>query len=267
MSRYPFHCAFLSMTLATGLGFNFSIFQQSAQTQTSPIQVSEDVTPPPDTDKPATDPNITRGYCFDIPLIVIKPKQGTPTTLADTPTFLFYIPPLKSDQILSVPEQSPLLGEFIITDQNKTIIYEGKLSLEAQSGLLRISLPKAVAELFVETGNPYSWSFQLTCDTTGDFSGSTMIKGKIQRLSTNREIETKLLQQMTAYDRFKLYQSLGLEYDALILLDELRHQNPNDATLTATWNNLLKANGLERLIGVPWINVEINSRSTQPQHH
>lgn len=267
MSRYPFHFAFLSITLATGLGFNFSIFQQSAQTQTSPIQLSEDVTPQPDKDKPATEPNITRGYCFDIPLIAIKPKQETLTTLADTPTFLFYIPPLKPDQIQSVPEQSRLLGEFIITDQNKTIIYEGKLNLEAESGLLRLSLPKSVAELFVETGNPYSWSFQVSCDTTGDFSGSAMIKGKIQRLSTNREIETKLLQQMTAYDRFKLYQSLGLEYDALILLDELRHQNPNDATLTAIWDNFLKVNGLEKLIGVPWINVEINSMSTQPQNH
>ncbi len=93
--------------------------------------------------------------------------------------------------------------------------------------------------------------------------GSATIEGKIQRLPVYKEIETQLVQTMSDYDRFKLYQSIGLEYDAMIILDELRRQNPNDAALKTTWENLLKANGFEMLIGVPAIDFEMNSHSPQ----
>lgn len=268
MSPYPLRFVVLSVTLVTALGLNVCVFQQLARTQTLLVQNSEDTSPPPDQNKPATSPNITRGECFNIPLIAIQPKQGTLTTTADAPTFLFYIPPLKSDKIISSDaEKSLMSADFKISDQNQKTIYEAKLNLATQSGLLRLSLPASVAELFVATGKSYFWSFQVNCDNTGDLSGSATIEGNILRLPVYTEIEKKLLQPMSAYDRFKLYQSIGLEYDALIILEELRRQNPNDAALTTTWENLLKAHGFEMLIGVPSINFEMNSASPQLQNN
>ncbi|VXD23583.1 conserved hypothetical protein [Planktothrix serta PCC 8927] len=195
-----------------------------------------------------------------------------PTSIADAPTFLFYIPPLKSGKtgdktVNSDPEKYLMSADFKISDQNQETIYEAKFNLATQSGLLRLSLPVSVSELFVATDKPYFWSFQVNCDNTGDLSGSATIEGKILRLPVYTEIEKKLLQPMSAYERFKLYQSIGLEYDALIILEELRRQNPNDAALTTTWENLLTSHGFEMLIGVPSLDFEMNSGSPQLQNN
>ncbi len=205
---------------------------------------ADEITPPPDSNKPATAPTATRGgaNCSsgENSLTAIAPNGGLVTTSADYPALLFYI-----------PETTAKEAEFVIIDGEGNFIYNAKLTLPRKPGIMRLNLPPETASPITETGNPYQWELALICDES-DRSGDDLVVGELQRVPVSLEIQNKL-QQANSADRFSLYQEAGLEYEAIAALDELRRENPQDERLQSAWEQWLKERGLEDLVGMPAI--------------
>ena len=202
----------------------------------------DEVMPPPDQNKPTTAPTATRGgsNCSskENPLTAIAPSGTLVTTIADYPALLFYIPETKAKQ-----------AEFIIVDSEGNFVYNTKLTLPREPGIMRLSLPPETASPLTETGNPYLWELALICDEF-DRSADEVVGGELKRVAVSSRIESQL-QRANSSDRFSLYQQAGLEYDAIAVLDELRRENPQDQKIQSAWEGWLKNSGLADLIEMP----------------
>ena len=202
----------------------------------------DEVTPPPDSNKPPTAPTATRGggNCSnrENPLTAIAPSGTLITTTADYPALLFYI-----------PETTAKRAEFVMVDGEGNFVYNTKVTLPSQPGIMRLNLSPEAASPVTETGNPYRWELALICDEF-DRSGDDLLGGELRRVEVSSDIENKL-ELAESGDRFSVFQEAGLEADAIAALDELRRENPQDVEIQALWEKWLRENGLEQLVEMP----------------
>lgn len=202
----------------------------------------DEITPPPDSNKPPTAPTATRGgsNCSsqENPLTAIAPSGNLITTTADYPAFLFYI-----------PETTASKAQFVIASNDGDIVYDTKVALPSQPGIMRLNLSPEAGSPVTETGNPYRWELALICDEF-DRSGDEFLGGELRRVEVSSDIENKL-ERAENGDRFSVFQEAGLGADAIAALDELRRENPQDVKIQALWEKWLRENGLEELVEMP----------------
>ena len=86
----------------------------------------------------------------------------------EEPTFVAYVPQSTAEE-----------ASFTLQDQSENMIYQTKVPLPEEGGIISISLPKSLAEL--ETGKNYKWLIEIHC--TPEFSPENpVVQGSVQAI-------------------------------------------------------------------------------------
>jgi hypothetical protein len=109
-------------------------------------------------------------------------------------------------------------------------------------GIMSFTVPTATGIPPMAIGKVYQWELTVMCDSL-EKSASILMKGDIKRVEPNPTLARRL-QQATPEERVTLYTQENLWYNAVATLVELGRDRPNDPKLAATWDQLLKSQGL-----------------------
>jgi len=203
----------------------------------------------------------TRGDCFankdESPVALVPPASGIGETVAEYPTVSWYMPKTEAsemefvlkdagNQVYSVNYSLDKYEEE--TPEPKKDKYEEetpepkkKFFAVGTPGIMSLTLPVATSMSALKIGQEYHWDLTLICE-----GQSVIIKGmdgRIKRVEPNPTLAARL-QQATPQERVTLYLEENLWYDAVATLVELGRDRPNDPKLAATWDQLLKSQGL-----------------------
>lgn len=161
-----------------------------------------------------------------------KEQIEVESTVSERPTFLVHLtqPPVTN-------------GEFIVQKQNGEVVFEEKIALTSNAGILSMTLPDSVNPL--EVGQLYHWSFSVICDP-GDSGANILVDGWVQRIEQAPTLAAQL-QKASERDRAALYAQAQIWTDALSTLAELRKTKPNDPQVTEDWKSLLESVKLNTL--------------------
>ena len=198
-----------------------------------------------------------RGNCeANLPLTALVPtteqtaanRKATyiwTNTIAEYPTFWFYLPDAQPD--LS-------LVEFVLQDERDNDVYRTQVSLPSQPGIISVRLPATASPLRID--QKYHW-FLKTAATNNCMSSSSnlakdSVEGWVQRVTPNPTLLSQL-KSATPQQQVSLYATNGFWYEALTQLAELRSLKPADAMLQADWNRLLQSVGLADVASQPLV--------------
>jgi len=174
----------------------------------------------------------------DEPVIALMPKNNVGHTLSAHPTFWFSIPAVNPERTI----------EFGLFDQDGELVYQKNIDAPDEAGLTQLSLPHTALSLSV--GHNYRWYLSVVCGQQSR-AEDMVVTGWITRV----EAEGTLLAQLdasTPHEQLALYGRLGLWYDALALLSEMRRQDPSAAALAQQWDALMQAIDLPQLVSAPF---------------
>jgi hypothetical protein len=175
---------------------------------------------------------ITRGTCSNDenkpPLTALIPGKNMGLTIAERPTFWFYLP-------YQASSRTPV--EFALTDAQGKEIYKQNLQLTNTPGVIGVTLPANATAL--EVDKTYKWELSVNCTSNID-----AVNGRIKRVKASALVMNQL-QMSRGRDRIIIYAENGFWYDTLTGLIELRRQNPQDKDLKADWEDLLKLDGVQ----------------------
>lgn len=179
----------------------------------------------------------SRSPCSPIkpPLTALMPVTNWGKTVAERPTFWFYVP--------YSPQEAPA-GEFVLQEEKGNDVYRIPFTLPKTPGFVSFSTPPKEAPL--ETNKSYRWYFKLYCESQ-KLSTPVFVEGWVQRVEPTPQLEN---QWRSAKAReYVVYAANGIWYDAVASLAQLRLTNPLNARLNDDWANLLSSRGvgLERL--------------------
>lgn len=181
----------------------------------------------------------SRGDCpsVNLQLTALIPVNNQGFTVAEHPNFWIFVP-YQSNNIAS--------GEFVLQDEQNNDVYRTNFTLPQAPGIVNVSLEKAQP---LQVNKKYQWFFKLYCSSE-KLSDPLFVKGWIQRIAKNPELESKLAAATTPEQRFAIYFKNNVWYEAVT---ELAKQplNPQNNSLHSDWSNLLKRVGLENLISQP----------------
>lgn len=166
------------------------------------------------------------------------PANNDGLTVAEHPTFFVY-----------VPQTSAQKAVFVLKDEKEDYYYEKTIAIPRTGGVIGLRLPTDAPG--IEIGKNYKWSFLLICSEAME-PGTPAVEGKIRRVETNSVLLSQT-KNLSPIERAALYGKNGIWYDTLTSIAEQRRLQPNDSTLAATWENLLKSAGLEAIASKPLI--------------
>lgn len=168
-------------------------------------------------------------YQPPIGLTALIPSSNIGVTLAEYPTFFFYVPDVNLEGVE---------GEFILRNQDEQEIYKENVTLHAGDSIVRVELAPSPDLPPLEAGKSYYWVFSLLLDKV-DRSNNTDVAGWIKRVEPDSTIKTQLF---AAADKAQpaIYASNGIWYEALTSLAKLRCASPNDTTILSNWTSLLQ---------------------------
>ena len=164
-------------------------------------------------------------------LTLLKPRRNPVLTTSSHPTFWFYIP--------YAPEDIKR-GEFVlVTQDEKTLIYETSFQLPKTPGIVNISLP-ASPNYALADGKFYHWYLRIYCQGNTNDRADLSVEGWVQRVAATAE--TERLINAGAPD---------IWYDSLTRLGNLLLASPTDEKLRSDWNKLLESIGEKELSQEP----------------
>lgn len=166
-------------------------------------------------------------------------KSFLTSTVAEYPSFLFYIPalPINIDA-----------GEFVLQNEAGDDVYRTPLILPQQPGIISIK-PSQSVQYFLQINKKYHWYFKVYCEDRKRASDYFFVDGWIQRVALKPMLNNQL--SKANLTKYKIYTSNNLWHDGLANLADLRYTNSHNAALAEDWDNLLKSIGLQDLIGIP----------------
>ncbi len=178
------------------------------------------------------------------------PQTAFSLTSKDDPTFFWYIP--------QTIVQSTASLQFKLRDKDaQYVAYETEMPMLSQAGIISLKLPASHnGRPLLQAGEKYQWYLVAVCDED-DTSGDVYIQGWIERIdaaSIPVNPDSNLaaaLKKASAEKRFSLYAQNGIWHETLETLLQLRHSNPNDVTIRASWDKLLASVGLGKFSKVP----------------
>ncbi|MGL5922497.1 DUF928 domain-containing protein [Chroococcidiopsis sp.] len=167
---------------------------------------------------------------IDPPLTALIPETNLGKTVAERPSFWFFVP--------YSPRQAPS-GEFVLQSEQGNDVYRTSVTLPQTPGIVSLSIPSPVTPL--EISKSYRWYFKLYCEPQ---QGSTpiFVEGWLQRVALTPTLKSQLL-AAKARD-YAVYASNGIWYDALTHLAQLRRTNGANTKLDDEWAGLLNAKGV-----------------------
>ncbi len=178
------------------------------------------------------------------PLTALVPAtpEGFPfieQTIAERPTFWFYIPYLPVSQ---------LNAEFVLINEKEDDVYSATFPLRQQPGIVSLQLPKTMPP--IKEGNKYRWIFSVICNPQ-NLSGNATVNGWVERVPVSPTLSSKL-KAASAKERVSVYADARLWYETLTTLAELRRTNPQDKEVKADWAEILQAVGSSRSVSQTW---------------
>jgi hypothetical protein len=172
------------------------------------------------------------------PLTALVPTTNLGLTVAEFPTFWFYVP-----YTLTVKYSV----EFVLKDGNE-YVYKTKLpGMGTPPGVVNLSLPPTVP---LQANKDYDWYFLIHCDSQNK-DKFVFVNGLVRRVE--RPYLKKQLESVTLQKRLILYAAEGIWYDALTGLAELRRTYPQSDKLKDNWASLLQSVGLKDLTSQPLV--------------
>ena len=173
-------------------------------------------------------------------LVALVPATNIGLTIAERPTFWFYVPYQPS---------AKSFGKFQLLNEQQKVIYETSTRIIGTPGIIGINLPRPL-----ETNKRYQWVFSFIYDTDATVDASVSVNGSVKRISLAPELRKKLESAKTPQQKMLLYADNGLWYDLLTTLIKERRQKPQDVQLTNNWKELLEQSP----------EVELNELVTEP---
>lgn len=169
------------------------------------------------------------------------PESNIGLTLAESPTFFVYVP------------QTSAEIEFVLLTENGTeIVYETAFKVD-KPGIVGVTVPATSNnKKSIEVGKRYEWSFSMVCDPQ-DRSADVVVQGLVQRIEPQSNLKQDLENNADAMSRLNVYAKNGIWYETLATLAELRRKSPDNQTLAAEWQQLLKSQGLDSIAAQPLI--------------
>ena len=168
-------------------------------------------------------------YQPPIGLTALIPSSNIGLTLAEYPTFFFYVPDVNLEGVE---------GEFILRNENDEQIYEKIVTLKASDSIISVELAASPSLPPLEVGKSYYWVFTLLLDKV-DRSSNTNVAGWIKRVEPDSAIKNQLA---TTPNKAQpaIYANNGIWYEAVTTLAKLRCASPNDSTIASDWTSLLQ---------------------------
>ena len=179
-------------------------------------------------------------YKPPIGLTALIPSSNIGITLANNPTFFFYIPDVNLEGVE---------GEFILRDEQYEPIYKKIVSLKEGDSIIRVELSDSPSLPPLKVGKSYYWVFSLLLDKV-DRSSNASVAGWIKRIEPNSALKQKL-DTASSQQQPVIYATNGIWYEALASLAKLRCTSPNNATLASDWESLLQQVGLPEISKKP----------------
>ncbi len=170
-----------------------------------------------------------------IPLTVLAPTNNVGTTVSANPTLFWYVPQTKANS-----------AEFVLHDNQYNEVFRTTLALNGSPGVVKVSLPTTVS---LETGKDYQWELGLICNPENQSLVS--IRGVIQRTELSSAQKTKLAAATEPLTKAQVYAEAKVWQETLAILAQLRHQRPNDSTVTDAWKELLNSVDLQAIATAP----------------
>jgi Domain of Unknown Function (DUF928) len=208
-------------------------------TTPSNVQVSQRPAPPrkppPNQTRPGGGLDDSRLSCSgsNQAVTALVPVENPVFTIADHPTFLFYVP--------DDPKQIRF-GEFsVFTADEIAQVYEIRFTLPQTPGIVSVSLPN-LPEYALTQDQSYRWYFKLYCQNNSSSKSDLNVNGWVQRIAQTSERRHQID-----------IASSEIWYDALASLAKQLRAYPQDQALQDRWANLLRAIGLDKLIKVPLV--------------
>lgn len=221
--------------------------QPSAETRNPPTATPLSFTLPPKGAPGNREGASGRGYCTVVgkaPLTALIPGTNIGLTIAERPTFWFYVP------YQSNPRS---LVEFSLTDDRENTVYKASFQLTATPGIVGINLLPNTPGL--EIGKIYRWKLKIVCDPENPREFES-VDGAVERVRLEENLKQKI-EGVNGRDRVLIYAQNGLWYDTLTNLIQLRRPNPKDAQLAKDWEDLLQQSpdiALDKIVNEPVVN-------------
>lgn len=174
----------------------------------------------------------------DRPLTALMPDNNLGLTVTESPTFWFFVP-----QLPAIARS----GEFVLQDEKHNDVYRTPFKLSEKRGIVSIRLPSN-PQSSLKKDQMYRWHFRIYCQqqTTSEYF---WVEGWVKQVALNPTLENQL--EAAKPQDYIAYAENGIWYEALTKLAELRLSDPQNATLTENWAQLLRTVGLEEFAKEP----------------
>jgi Domain of Unknown Function (DUF928) len=176
------------------------------------------------------------GLLHQLPLRAVVPTANAGLTVAERPVFWVYLPQTSAQKIvLSVQKEDA-------SEQTQWIF-----PVPETSGIFSFQPPADAPPLKV--GETYQWAVVLVCGERPN-PNDPAIAAWVKRVSPS-QLPSQPASQETPLDQIARNADQGLWYDMVTALAQERKSQPNDPTLTQTWADVLKPQGLEPIVSEP----------------
>jgi hypothetical protein len=246
IQRSLFSLAF-SLTLFSQIG----LVQAQSFSNLKPLQISQKFKPRVDNKpNPVTDGGATRGRsCLKKPesLKPLTPANIVGTTVSERPTFFLY-----------VPDSTAKTLEFNIFAVGETEnLYEGKLPMPKESGIISFTLPENAPPLKIN--QTYQWSISMICNNE-DFSANPRVSSWVERIEADSSL-LKNLERSNSRNLAAIYGEAGIWNEGLNAIAKQRCIEPNNLLVRMKWRQFLESAGLNEMISKKLINsCSVNNR-------
>ena len=183
----------------------------------------------------------SRGECRvknNSSLTALIPDTPVVLTIAESPTFWFYIPyTLTSENSV----------EFVLKDDHNNYVYKTQFSeRETSPGIVNLRLPSRIT---LEAERNYDWYLLIYCDPQNQ-DKFVYVNGSVRRVERSSLNSSSKLP--SPEERLNFYVAEGLWYDAITNLAEKMSAAPQDNGTRNNWVTLLRSVGLENLASEPF---------------
>ncbi|WP_052307592.1 DUF928 domain-containing protein [Coleofasciculus chthonoplastes] len=163
-------------------------------------------------------------FCFSgtsQPLTALVSADNLETTVAEYPTFWFYLPWGRSETVTQ--------ARFVLFDQNQRLVLDQTMVLPDAPGIVSVKLPETKPPL--EVGKRYKWYFQVLCDEQ-ERSRNPWVSSWVERVEASSEL-VRQLETLAESEQYRAYLDHGISQDVLTQLAWHRSVHEED------WRSLL----------------------------
>lgn len=182
----------------------------------------------------------SRGSCLIAdkpPLTALVPASSTGFTLAQSPSFWFYLP-------YDLTERHSV--DFVLKDGQDNLVHRKTIAgHQIASGIVNLRLPSSVV---LETNQSYEWYLLVQCDAENS-ERFVFVNGAIRRLE-RPELQQKLA-TLAPEAHADFYAAENIWYDALDHSATQLRDAPENSRIRKNWRALLQSIGLTNLESQP----------------